>query len=170
METIQAILSRRSIRSYVPDQPITDEDLNAVLKAAMYAPSAMNKRPWEFIVIQDQKMLDAIRQIHPYAAFIVDAGTIVVLCENTQNVYGRYGPIDVSLAAQNLMLSAHDLGYGTCYCGTYSDEAWVDTFKQLLKIPSHIIPFGFIAIGTPAKNPSDPERVEMSKVHYEVWE
>ncbi len=169
MNVMEAILNRRSIRSYDASKPITDEDLKTVLTAAMYAPSAMNKRPWEFIVIRDKKILEAIRTFHPYAAFVSDAGCAIVICENTHNTYGKYGPIDTSLAAQNMMLAAYELGYGTCYCGTYTDELWVDEFKKTLNIPNEIIPFGFIVIGTALKTQNQPERVEEHKIHYNGW-
>ena len=169
MQLMDVILNRRSIRHYDATKPITEEDLKVVLIAAMYAPSAMNKRPWEFIVVRDKKILETIRSFHPYAAFVCDAGTAIVVCENTQNVYGKYGPIDVSLAAQNIMLAAHGLGYGSCYCGTYSDDEWVAEFKQLLNIPNHIVPFGVIAVGPPLKRPDMPERFETEKIHYDMW-
>ena len=100
MELMKAIKERRSIRSYDASKPITDEDLKTVLTAAMYAPSAMNKQPWDFVVIRDEQILEQIREIHPYAGFITDAGTAVAVCGNTHESYATYAPIDVALATQ----------------------------------------------------------------------
>ena len=169
MELMQAIKERRSVRQYNASKPITDADLKTVLTAAMYAPSAMNKQPWDFIVIRDEQVLEQIREIHPYAGFITEAGTAVAVCGNTHESYATYAPIDVALATQNMMLAAHDLGYGTCYCGTYTDEAWVGQIKKWLNVPEHVEMYGLIVIGTPLKNKDVPERFEESKIHYNMW-
>lgn len=169
MELTKVILERRSIRSYDANQVITEDDLRKILMAAMYAPSAMNKQPWDFIVVQDKHVLEQIRQVHPYAGFIVDAGTAIAVCGNTNESYGKYAPIDVALATQNLMLSAHDLGYGTCYCGTYSDEAWVGQIKSMLNVPDFVEMYGLIVVGTATKEKEIPERFEESKIHYGKW-
>lgn len=169
MELMKAIKERRSIRSYDASKPITDEDLKTVLTAAMYAPSAMNKQPWDFVVIRDEQVLEQIREIHPYAGFITDAGTAVAVCGNTHESYATYAPIDVALATQNMMLAAHDLGYGTCYCGTYTDEAWAGQIKKWLNVPEHVEMYGLIVIGTPLKTKDVPERFEENKIHYNMW-
>lgn len=169
MEVMKAIKERRSIRSYDVSKPITDEDLKTVLTAAMYAPSAMNKQPWDFVVIRDEQVLEQIREIHPYAGFITDAGTAVAVCGNTHESYATYAPIDVALATQNMMLAAHELGYGTCYCGTYVDEPWAGQIKKWLNVPEHVEMYGLIVIGTPLKNKDVPERFEENKIHYNIW-
>ena len=64
METLKAILSRRSIRKYF-DRPVNDEMIRLLLKAGMYAPSARNKQPWHFIVVRDRKILDKLAVAHP---------------------------------------------------------------------------------------------------------
>jgi nitroreductase len=66
-------------------------------------------------------------------------------------------------------LAAHDLGYGTCYCGTYTDEAWTGQIKKWLNVPEHVEMYGLIVIGTPLKNKDVPERFDESKIHYNVW-
>lgn len=169
MELMKAIMGRRSVRQYDAIKTITDEDLKTILTAAMYAPSAMNKRPWEFVVIRDEQTLEQIREIHPYAGFITEAGTAVAVCGNRAEAYSNYAPIDVALATQNLMLAAHNLGYGTCYCGTYSDEPWVKQIAQWLNLPESVEMYGLIVVGTPLKNKEVPERFEENKIHYNVW-
>ncbi len=169
MELMKAIKERRSIRAYDASKPVTDEVLKTILTAAMYAPSAMNKRPWEFVVIRDTQVLEQIRDIHPYAGFITEAGTAVAVCGNVPDSYGNYAPIDVALATQNMMLAAHDLGYGTCYCGTYVDEPWARQIGQWLNLPEGVEMYGLIVIGTPLKDKEVPERFEAAKIHYNIW-
>lgn len=169
MELFEAIFSRRSVRSYDENQLITDADLKKILTAAMYAPSAKNQRPWEFVVIRDKQILEQIRQIHPYASFIVEAGTAIAVCGNPTAAHEKYAPIDVALATQNLMLSAHGLGYGTCYCGAYSDAEWAIQIKNMLNLPDNIEMYGLIVVGTPSKEKDMPERFEENKIHYNQW-
>ena len=72
MDALEAIFTRRSIRKYT-SQPIPEELIEQILKAAMYAPSADNQQPWHFVVIDDQHILDAITQFHPYAQMLKSA-------------------------------------------------------------------------------------------------
>jgi len=168
METLQCIQTRRSVRQYT-GKIISATDLKIILTAAMYAPSAMNKRPWEFIIVQDKQLLEKITQIHPYANFVKEAGTAVLICENKNETYNEYGPVDISLAAQNLMLAAHDSGYGTCFCGVWPEQERLNDFSKLFKLPKHIQVIGLIAIGVPQKQPSQPERFEPIKIHFDQW-
>ena len=69
MELIEAIKSRRSIRQYEEGFVIPFEDLKKIIEAGMYAPSAMRRMPWEFLVITDQVLLSTIEKTHNYAAF-----------------------------------------------------------------------------------------------------
>jgi nitroreductase len=70
METIDAIFTRRSIRSFKKDE-IAKEDLLLLVKAAMQAPSANNYQPWHFVIITDKKILGEIAKFHPYAEMLL---------------------------------------------------------------------------------------------------
>lgn len=166
MDIFEIIETRRSIRQYDAAKPITKKDLEQVLRAAMYAPSAVDKRPWEFLVVTDADLLDKITKIHPYAAFVPDAGTAVIMCENKKKTYKEYGLIDLALAAQNLMLAAHSMGYGTCFCGVAPDTERMADFATLFDLPDHIHPMALIAIGTPKKQPKTGERFDAKKIHW----
>lgn len=95
------------------------------------------------------KILEKITQIHPYADFVTDAGTAVLACLNTEEAYNNYGPVDVSLAAQNMMLAAHELGYGTCFCGVWPDQERVKEFGALCHLPDTVMVIGLIALANP---------------------
>ncbi len=168
METLKCIQTRRSIRQY-KNQTVSDKDLKIILTAGMYAPSAMNKRPWEFVIVQDKKLLEKITQIHPYANFVTEAGTVILACLNTEDAYNNYGPVDVALAAQNIMLAAHDLGYGTCFCGVWPEKERVKDFEKLFDLPKTIEVIGIISLGTPQKQPATPERFDAGKIHFDRW-
>ncbi|MCK4701549.1 MAG: nitroreductase family protein, partial [Bacteroidales bacterium] len=79
MEIQDAILTRRSIRKYT-DKKISEDLVNAILRAAMYAPSAMNQQPWHFIVVDDASLLQKLSRIHPYGKMLSDASHGILVC------------------------------------------------------------------------------------------
>lgn len=165
---IKTIQTRRSIRQYRAPG-VSKSDLQTILTAGMYAPSAMNKQPWEFLVIQEPALLKQITQVHPYADFVIEAGTAILLCQNKQQAFGAYGPIDCALAAQNIMLSAHALGYGTCFCGVWPDTERMNAFSTTFNLPTGVEVIGLIALGTPADQPDTPDRFDAKKIHLNQW-
>ena len=159
------INTRRSIRKYDPSVPVTKEQLDSLMEAAMLAPSARNMRPWEFIAVTKREILDEFSEIHPYAEMCktATAAIIVVALPQTEPAVGYY-PQDCGAATQNILLRAVELGLGTCWCGVYPREERVANFRRLFDIPEPKIPFCLIAIGTPTEHPKqrgffDPEKV-----------
>lgn len=167
MEIFEALLNRRSIRHYESGFIVPEKDLNKILEAAMYAPTAMHREPWEFFVVTDQVLLQRLEKEHPYAAFLSDAGMAIIVCENQDLEYEGKGIIDVSLASQNIMLAAYALGYGTCYCGVYPGRE--NLFSEILQIPPHIRPIGMIALGKACSQPGFPKRFKADKIHINRW-
>jgi nitroreductase len=165
---IEAIENRRSIRKFNPEKPVTREQLNRLLEAAMMAPSACNSRPWEFIAVTKREVLDEIARIHPYAGMCATAtaAIIVVAIPQTKNVPEGYFPQDCGAATQNILLEAASLGIGTCWCGVYPRDELIPSIRKLFNIPEPKIPFNVIAIGTPAEAPQRRGFFEESKVTY----
>jgi len=165
---IEAIENRRSIRKFNPDKPVTKEQLNRLLEAAMLAPSACNSRPWEFIVVTKREVLDEIARIHPYAGMCATAtaAIIVVAIPQTKNVPEGYFPQDCGAATQNILLEAASLGLGTCWCGVYPRDELIPSIRKLFNIREPKIPFNVIAIGIPAEAPQRRGFFEESKVTY----
>lgn len=167
MELFDAIKTRRSIRHYQTGFVVQFEDLKKIVEAGMYAPSAMRKMPWEFLIITDQVLLDKIEKTHKYAAFTTSAGAMIAVCEDTEKSHAGMGVLDVALASQNIMLAAHALGYGTCFCGVYPETD--KEFGELLQVPNNIRVIGLIAIGKPIETKGIPERYDPLKVHINKW-
>ena len=107
MDVLEAIFTRRSIRRY-SDERIDDVIVDKILHAAMYAPSAVNKQPWHFIVFEDKTTKDAIMKFHQNAGMLKEAQKCILVCydEKLQHDEG-YGIIDCSAATQNILLAAH---------------------------------------------------------------
>ena len=163
----EIIKSRRSIRRYDPTKPVSKEQLNTLLEAAMFAPSACNSRPWEFIAVTNREMLDEIAHIHPYAQMCVTAAAaIIVVAVPQEGVPAGYFPQDCGAATQNILLQAAELGLGTCWCGVYPREERIVSIRKLFGIPEHKIPFNVIAVGVPDETPAARGFFEAGKVLY----
>ena len=164
---IKAIETRRSIRKYDPDKPVTKEQLRQLLEAAMLAPSARNTRPWEFIAVTSRKILDEIVKIHPYAQMCKTAtAAIVVVGVPQEDGLEGYFAQDCGAATQNILLEAADMGLGTCWCGVFPREERVAPFTELFEIPEPKIPFCVIAVGVPDESPEKRGFYDEAKAHF----
>jgi nitroreductase len=169
METIDAIMTRRSIRKYT-DWAVPDELLSQLLKAAMAAPSAGNEQAWQFIVIRDRALLDAIPKFHPYAAMLKYASVAVLVCGDlTLEKYKGYWVQDCSAATQNLLLAATAQGLGAVWTGVYPLSDRVAGMRKLLGLPEHIVPLSLVPIGFPAEQPAKADRFNTERVHKDRW-
>ena len=163
----ELIEKRRSIRKYKPDIPVTREQFNQLLGAAMLAPSAHNSRPWEFIAVTKRETLNEIARVHPYAKMMetASAAIIVVAIPQPEKIAGFF-PQDCGAATQNILLEAVNMGLGTCWCGVYPSEELIATFRKLFAISEPKIPFCVIAVGTPDQTPNQKGFFDESKVTY----
>jgi nitroreductase len=122
VNTLDAIHNRRSIRKYL-DKPVPPDVLRQVLSAAMYAPSACNQQPWQFVVLDDRKLLREVPKINSYAAMAAQAPVAILVCgDSSLETVPGYWVIDCSAAVQNLLLAAHALGLGAVWTGVYPQQ------------------------------------------------
>jgi nitroreductase len=169
MEVLDAIINRRSIRQYTLGQ-VSDDTLERLLKAGMYAPSAVNKQPWDFIVFRSKETMQQIVDVHPNAAMLLRANVAILVCwdDLRQHDVG-YGPVDCSAATQNILLAAHGLGLGAVWVGIYPRQQRMDAIHRIFNLPGHIHGFSIVSLGFPAEHKSTPERFDKRKIHFEKW-
>jgi nitroreductase len=169
MDLFETIFTRRSIRRY-SDQPIEKEKVDKILRAGMYAPSAVNKQPWHFIVFKGIVIRQKIMEIHKNSAMLAEAKMAILICfdEKLQHDDG-YGVIDCSAATQNMLLAAHALRLGACWIGIYPRENRVEALHNIFKLPKHVVPFAVIALGYPSEKREIKERFNEDRIHYEKW-
>lgn len=169
METLDAIKTRRSIRKFKP-QLISREIIKELLEAAMFAPSAGNEQPWQFVVLDDRKILDEVPKICSTASMCRQSTTAVLVCgDATLEKYPGFWVQDCSAAVENLLLAAHASGLGAVWVGVYPLNDRVEAFRRLLVLPPEITPFALVALGYPDEAPAAPERYREEKVHYNGW-
>ena len=169
MDAIEAILTRRSVRSYT-DHPVPEDIIQLLLEAAVSAPSANNQQPWQFIIIEDREILKSIPSVHPYSGMLNHAPLAIVVCGDlSQARLGGYWAQDCSAATQNILLAAHALGLGAVWLGVYPRQERQSAINKIFELPSHIQPFSLISIGHPAEEKGIPDRFKEDRIRWNEW-
>jgi nitroreductase len=165
MDVLEAIRTRRSIRKYKLER-IPDEKLNMILEAARLAPSAANRQPWRFVVVEDRERRKALAKAANDQTFVSDAGAIVVAISDPEKS-ARWHEKDTMIALEHIVLAATALGYGTCWIGAFDEDA----VKNLLKIPAKMKVVAVLPIGIPDEKPEPRRRRELSEIFFkEEWQ
>ena len=163
------VLSRRSIRTYTT-QPVSDEQVERLLRAAMAAPSAGNQQPWRFIVVTDHDTLAAIPSFHPYARMLSRTPAAIVVCALTADLrWPDFRDQDCAAAVENILIEAVALDLGAVWLGVHPLEERVTGMRRLLGIPDDVIPFAVVALGHPAEAKEPAARFDPERVHRERW-
>ena len=169
MEPLELLYTRRSMRRY-EETPVSEEDLNKILKAAMLAPTALNGQTWHFVVIRDKETRKKLIEYHPYMTFAEYADTVILVCGDTKAPTARFTFTDCAAATQNILLAAHALGLGACWCAVHPYPERQDPIGKLCGLPEHIKVFSAVTVGHPGKElPPVPDRFDPEKIHREKW-
>jgi nitroreductase len=166
-DLLELMYTRRSIREYTDDL-VTDEQIEAVLKAAMAAPSAQNLRPWHFIVVRKRKVLDKLAKVHKYADLLEKAPVGIVICGDAR-VSERHWVEDTCAATQNLLLAATALGLGGVWISLYPKKKHQKYAAELLDIPDHVGILCVVALGHPAEKKESRTQYDAERVHRDEW-
>ena len=173
METLKAMATRKSVREFT-DAGITFEDIKKILTAGMSGPSCMNKRMWSFVVIRNKELLGKLSVANGlYAAPLRGAALGILVCGDLERALPdapEYWVIDASIATQNMVLAAQDLGIGSVWLGCWPCEDRVQEVKELMALPENIEPHSILALGY-AEEPDNEERdlYESDRVHFDEW-
>ncbi len=162
--------TRRSVRSYT-DKTIEQEKVDYIMRAAMYAPSANNKRSWQFIVVDNKELFSQINSVHPYASMILEASHAIVVCGDLNiDVAGRRWMQDCAAATQNILLSAASVGVGSCWLGVAPEEDRMQGLVNIFDIPEHVKPFSVVTLGYPKTEMKVVSgRYEEEKIHHNKY-
>jgi len=169
-EKIDFIYKRRSIRKFT-EQAISKEILDELLMAAMAAPTAMNTRPWEFVVATDPKILQKCRNAMMFAKQNYTAVICVCGSERMQkNKAGdRFWVQDCSAATENILLAATALGLGSVWTAVYPIFTSIMQVRAILNLPEDVTPLNLIGLGYPAEVKEPRTQYDASRVHWETY-
>lgn len=179
---VEAIMNRRSIRAYKPEQ-VDQAQLDTIIQCGINAPSALNKQSWEVRVIQNADLLAAInnrfvenakgktlqgsaaKAQEPGFSVFHGAPTLIIVARDKSN---SYSAVDCGLFAQNILLSAQSMNIGTCVIGNMAsilNDPGSKEFLEAMQMPdSYEVVFG-IAIGYKNESPEAKPR-DIAKVQY----
>ncbi len=158
--TLESIHMRTSVRAYT--QELVEQDvLIELVKAGMAAPTASNKQPWEFIIIQDRDILDKLGESKPPVG---KAPAAIVVLGNTETS-GSW-VLDCSAATQNILIAATSMGLGTVWTGAYGNAKFENILKETLSLPDGIMPLSVIAVGYAEGTPTPKDKYVENKVHF----
>ena len=171
-DTLKTIFSRKSVRSY-KEEAVSRDRLEMLVKAAMAAPTAVDKRPWEFMIITDKKVLQKLAEILPYAKMASKAGAAIIVLGDLDKQFGGTGAdfwiMDCSAASENLLLAAESMGLGAVWTAIYPDIDRINVLRNLLKIPSRYMPLNLIPVGIPTGEDKPKNKYNPEQIHWEKW-
>ncbi|MBQ2791488.1 MAG: nitroreductase family protein [Oscillospiraceae bacterium] len=164
---MNSIFTRRSVREY-EKRPVETEKLERILRAGMQAPSAMNRQPWEVVVITDPDKIAEVAAITPYGGPAARAPMVLVPVCNKEfaGEKNRYWEQDLSSLVQNILLQIVEEGLGGCWMGIYPDENRTQQLADAIGAPENIIPFAMISVGYPLQENKFVDRYHPERVHY----
>ena len=194
MAELRAVMrAQRACRRFDPDGKVLDSDIEQMLQSAVHAPSAENTQPWSFVVVRDaesRRLLadwwaerwnagggDFIKQSLTDQALIEDleygfnrggfaaAPVVIVVCADTERVAEIYAASSIYPAVQNLLLTAADLGYGSCLT-TGLTTFGIDRVRERLALPGTLLPMAAVYLGPSATKLSPPRRRPALEVTY----
>lgn len=153
-EIIQNILTRRSVRSFT-DKAVSREDVELLIKAALYAPSGRNLQTWKFTALTQKSDIEdltkAIETVLDRQGYDMYKPAVVIIPSNTKD--SPFGREDNACALENIFLAAHSLGLGSVWINQLQGISNEPEIRALLKawdIPDDHTVYGIAAIGYPA--------------------
>ena len=171
MESFASLIKqRRSTRKFT-EEPLTPEQVEAILKAGLMAPSSKRSNPWQFIVVEDKDMLQKLAHCkNGGSAFLEGCSLAVVVCADVMasDVWVE----DASVASIYMQLQAEDLGLGSCWCQirnrvTEDERDSNDYVRFLLQIPYQLDVLSIIGFGhkDQVRKPFDESHLQWEKIH-----
>lgn len=170
---LQTIMTRTSVRTYQQGRAVEPEKVEAMLRAGMAAPTAVNRQPWHFVVVDDTTQMDALAQANGRPQMIKAAPLAIVVCgdlEKTPEGPGRQFWIqDCSAATENILLAAHALGLGAVWTALYPMGERYRPVQEALQLPSTMLPLCTIVIGYPDGEQTPKDKYKPENVSRNVY-
>ena len=169
---LKTIFQRKSVRHYL-DKTIPEQDLITLVKAGSAAPSARDKRPWAFILINQKDSLMAMAEGLVYGKMLSQANAAIVVCglpdKGFENETNDYWVHDCSAVTENILLAAESLSLGAVWLGIHPREDRIQSLRLLFKIPQNAVPFCVIALGHPQGIETSKDKFDPKTLHWNQW-
>ena len=171
LDVFEAIEKRRSIRVYMSEE-VSEKDVERLIEAARWAPSAGNIQPWEFVIVTNQETKRRLSAAALHQTFIEEAPVVIVVCADearSSEGFGSRGARlyclqDTAAATENMLLAAQALGLATCWVGAFHE----DEVANVINAPRNVRPVAIVPVGRSGEKPRvPPKRLVRRIVHYE---
>ena len=152
MELLEGIYTRKSVRKFA-DKEIEQEKIDALMKAAMSGPSAINKQPWMFYVVKSEEKKKEVNKHVPFGKY--KSPIIIVPCARESHAIPLNRDLmfcDLGAATENILLAAHALGLGGVWCAVYPGKRNIKGVAKALGAPLGITPYAALYIGYPSED------------------
>lgn len=146
--------------------------INRLLYAAMSAPAPVQHLPWKFIAVTDRPTLDRLAGRLPFAAKLSRAVADIVVCAVVHDALMEneaMAIINCSCASQNIILTAQAMGYGTAWTSLYPDETNMNTVREILQIPKHVIPLNILPLVESGFSEKARSKYDAGSIFREKW-
>lgn len=179
---MQNILNRKSVRSYT-GEAIPDSVMQNILRAAMAAPSGMDIRPWQFVVLTDKSQYETIFEGNGNMKKFMESGAIIVVCADTTVTRPTRedpdGPAvtmpnpmwrdDIAAATENLLLAVEAHGLGACWTACYPFPNTMAPVRKGLGLPDNVMPYAVVPIGYPSTENTPKDKWDPARIHIGCW-
>lgn len=153
MNFLQLTQQRQSVRKY-SEAPVAKADIDYIMECVRMAPSACNRQPWQFVIVESDEAKQKLRQCYDRSWFAT-APLYIVCLKNTEENWVRpednhaHGDIDLAIAIEHLCLAATERNLGTCWVCNFNVDLTRKIFATGPMEPVAIIPIGHIASDCP---------------------
>ena len=162
-------MTRTSVRKF-KNQTVEADKVETMLRAAMAAPTAVNRQPWHFVVVDDRQTLDALAGQGRRGDMLRNAPLAIIVCGDMSKALEGAGRDfwiqDVSAATENLLLAAHAMGLGAVWTGLYPNMDRAAQVRTTLGMPESFIPLCTVVIGYPDEQPAPKDKWKPENVSY----
>ncbi len=160
------IFHRVSIRKF-ENKPVEEELIRQILKAGMQAPSARNEQPWEFYVVRNPQIIEALSKTTPYSKCTAGAPVVIVpVYRKDRALEPEMSQIDMSIAQENMWLETDALGLGGVWIGIAPFKDRMEAVEKILDLPENLAAFSLFPLGYPAESKVQQDRFEEERIHY----
>ena len=166
MDCVEEILNRRSIRRFTNDH-VPDEVINTILEAGRLAPTATNQQPWHFVIVRNKQEKEAF-SYSGFNTFAHNADFIILgLYKKSEVIIEKFSLMDVTIALQNMVITATVQGVGSCWMGAFDEKK----LRGALNLPDDCIIVGAVAFGVINEKPKQPSKKPLNTImHFNKWE
>lgn len=159
---IEVMKSRRSVRTYTPQQSVDRATIEEIVDCARLAPTAMNDQPWDFVVLTDKASLARIPQLLGHAEFVTNAAFCVLVLSRQSSCAVE----DCCAATENLLLAAEAHGLGACWVAG-APQPYAPAVAQAFGAPATHSLISIVSVGHPAESPVQAKRPLSEVLHWE---